>query len=739
MAATDTNHATLRFSAEGMSCASCVARIETALDGVVGISAVSANLATHQVQVAGRPELADQVIAAAGDAGYTLHRLETGTKAPAAPDFRRRLIWSAALTLPVVILAMGTHISPAFHHFVMTQIGTGTSNLIQFVLTAIVLAGPGRQFFTSGIASLRRRAPDMNALVAIGAFAAFGYSTLASFAAGILPEGARLIYFESAAVIVTLILLGRWLEARAKGQAGAAISKLLTLQPDTALVEREGRFQEIPVADIRNGDLVQIRPGARVAVDGVVHSGQSYLDESMLTGEPLPVEKTQGARVTGGTINGTGALVVEVTQTGEDTALARIVALVEQAQGSKLPVQDLVNRITAWFVPVVLVIAFITVIAWLIFGPGLAQALVAGVSVLIIACPCAMGLATPSAIMVGMGRASEKGILFRGGAALQRLSEAQIIAFDKTGTLTEGRPVVTDIVSFAEWEEDAVLSLAAGVETQSEHPIARAIIAEAEARKLTAREIDGFDAMSGRGARATLDGQQVLLGNLALMQAHGVDTSASEISFSAWSDAAKTPVLVAYDGGLIGAIAIADNVRSDSREMISALASRGLQTAMISGDTEQTAQAVARSVGIAEVISGALPDEKAGELTALRNRHGKIAFVGDGINDAPALAAADIGIAMGQGTDIAIEAADLVVMSGRMSAVNDAVHLSGRVMRTIRQNLFWAFAYNVVLIPVAAGVFYPLTGILLNPGLAAAAMAASSVFVLGNALRLRKA
>ena len=583
-----------------------------------------------------------------------------------------------------------------------------------------------------------RGSPDMNALVALGTSAAWGYSTLALFSPGLFPEGTRAVYFEAAGVICTLILLGRWMEARARGRTGAAIERLMALAPDTALVERDGAVAETPTADIRTGDKVHLRPGGRVPVDGTVLTGQSFVDESMITGEPLPVEKTQGATLTGGTINGNGALVMQATAVGEATALARIVRMVEDAQGAKLPIQALLDRVTGVFVPVVIALALLTVVLWLYFGPApaLPYALVAGVSVLIIACPCAMGLATPVSVMVGTGRAAELGVLFRKGDALQSLQDARVVAFDKTGTLTEGRPALTTFE--ATDNPDATLAALAAVEAQSEHPIARAIVATASDRGLSLPEVRGFRAIAGQGTRGEVDGRAVLIGADRFMQAEGVDISALTATGAAIAERGGTPLYAAIDGEPAAVIGVSDTVKTGAADAIAALHAAGLTTAMVTGDNRRTAHAIARVLGIDTVTAEVLPDGKVAAITALRQAHGPIAFVGDGINDAPALAAADTGIAIGTGTDIAIEAADVVLMSGDPAGVARAVEISRRTLRNIRQNLFWAFAYNAALIPVAAGVLYPLTGMMLSPMLAAGAMALSSVFVVSNALRLRR-
>ncbi|MGB5556560.1 MAG: copper-translocating P-type ATPase, partial [Paracoccaceae bacterium] len=509
--------------------------------------------------------------------------------------------------------------------------------------------------------------------------------------------------------------------------------------PKTARVERQGQVLELPIDEIIAGDLVQVRPGERIAVDGKVASGQSHVDESMITGEPIPVEKAKGATVIGGTVNGTGALAFQAERVGADTMLAQIIRLVEEAQGAKLPIQGLVDRITAWFVPAVMLIAALTVGAWLLLGPdpALGLALVAGVSVLIIACPCAMGLATPTSIMVGTGRAAEMGVLFRRGDALQALQDVRIVALDKTGTLTEGRPELTDLQTTDGFSREDVLRIVASVETASEHPIGTAIVRAAQDEGLILAEIDNFSSVTGLGVRALVDGRRVVIGAARMMENDGIALGQFEDVAEQLGRAAKTPLFAAIDGRLAAVFAVADPIKKGTAEAISALHGLGLQVAMITGDNRNTARAIARELAIDHVVSEVLPAGKVAALDDLRSGGGKLAFVGDGINDAPALAAADVGIAVGTGTDVAIETADVVLMSGDLKGVVNAFDLSRRTMRNIRQNLFWAFGYNVLLIPVAAGILYPISGILLSPVLAAGAMALSSVFVLTNALRLR--
>ena len=728
-----------------MHCASCVGHVEHALQSVDGVTGATVNLASETAVVTylkgtTTPEALADVSAKAGYDAKPRGRTdaEVNTKGAEADALRKSFLIAGVLTLPVFILEMGSHFVPGVHDLIARTIGMQASWVLQFVLVTAVLAWPGRVFFERGVPSLLRGAPDMNALVAIGTGAAWSFSTVATFVPSLLPEGTRAVYFEAAAVIVTLILLGRWLEARAKGRTGEAIRKLIGLKPKTALVEIDGEIREIPIAEISVGQIVHVRPGARVAMDGIVTDGASFVDESMITGEPVPVEKQVGAQVTGGTINGTGSFRFRVTKTGDETMLAQIIRMVSDAQGAKLPIQDLVNRITMYFVPAVLFIAAITVGTWLLVGPdpALGFALVAGVAVLIVACPCAMGLATPTSIMVGTGRAAEMGVLFRKGDALQALQDADLIAFDKTGTLTEGRPALTTL-EVEGHQPDEVLRLVASVERLSEHPIAQAIVRAAEERGLILSEPSDFTSRTGFGVRADVDGHTILVGADRMMTAEGITLDAFTKTAEDIAQAGQTPLYAAIDGELAALIGVSDPIKPATRAAIGALHAMGKRIAMITGDNAATANAVAAQLGIDDVVAGVLPEGKVAAIRTLQREHGKIAFVGDGINDAPALASADIGIAIGTGTDVAIESADVVLMAGGIGSVVDAFEISRRTMRNIRENLFWAFAYNTALIPVAAGLLYIFGGPLLSPMLAAGAMALSSVFVLTNALRLR--
>ncbi|MEZ5685707.1 MAG: heavy metal translocating P-type ATPase [Paracoccaceae bacterium] len=713
------------------------------LPGVLGLAPTPEGLRVSYAQGALAPSELLRALEGAGIAA----RLISGGAPPApaaakqaaeAAALQRDVIVASVLTAPVVFLAMVSHMYHPLHHWLARMIGEDMMWWIQFVLTTLVLAFPGRRFLVLGLPALLRGAPEMNSLVAMGALAAFGYSAVVMLAPELLPPEALEIYFEAAAAIVTLILVGRWLEARAKGRAGEAISRLVALRPATARVQRDTGVIELPIDELAPGDIVLLAPGERVAVDGIVTEGHGWVDESMLTGEPAPVEKTEGAPVTGGTVNGQSALACRVSATGGDTVLSRIIALVEEAQGQKLPVQALVDKVTRVFVPVVMALSVLTFALWLLAGQGLTQALVAAISVMIIACPCAMGLATPVSILVGTGRGAELGLLFRRGDALQRLSEVKTVAFDKTGTLTMGAPALTDLLAAPGQNADEALARAAAAEARSEHPLARAILAAAQARALPERQAKRVKALAGRGLSAQVEGAPLLIGNARAMAEAGIDTAPLAAEAGALAKAGKTPVWIAQDGQLAALLAIADPVKDSAAAAIAALHAAGVKTAMVSGDMRATAEAVGRGLGIDTVVAEVLPEGKVAAVAEL-GKTGAVAFVGDGINDAPALAAAEVGIAIGTGTDVAIEAAEVVLIGGDPQGVARALVLSRAVMRNIRQNLFWAFAYNTALIPVAMGVLKPFGGPGLSPMLAAGAMAFSSVFVVTNALRLKRA
>ena len=741
----------VELSVEGMTCASCVGRVERALKAVSGVTNAVVNLATERATIHGTANTAD-LIAAIADAGYEAKPIAgSGSQSSNEDDARaerketerreltRDFTIAAVLTLPVFLMEMGSHIIPGVHGLIESTIGMQWNWYIQFVLTTLVLFIPGIRFYEKGLPALMRFAPDMNSLVAVGTLAAYGYSLVATFAPGFLPAGTINVYYEAAAVIVTLILLGRLLEARAKGRTSEAIKRLAGLQAKTARVRRNGQAVDLPIDDVVSGDIVEVRPGERLPVDGEVVEGISYVDESMITGEPIPVAKSVGSEIVGGTVNQKGAFAYRATAVGGNTVLSQIIRMVEEAQGSKLPIQALVDKVTMWFVPAVFAVAALTFAAWLILGPSpaLTFALVNAVAVLIIACPCAMGLATPTSIMVGTGRGAELGVLFRKGEALQLLKDAKVVALDKTGTLTEGKPALTDMELANGFDRGNVLALVAAVEAKSEHPIARAIVDAAENEGHTLSTVSDFESVTGFGVKAVVDSKRIEIGADRYMTELGHDVSAFTKIAERLGNEGKSPLYAAIDGKLATIIAVADPIKETTPAAIKAMHNLGLKVAMITGDNARTAKAIAARLGIDEVVAEVLPDGKVEAIRRLKAQYGQTAFVGDGINDAPALAEADVGLAIGTGTDIAIEAADVVLMSGSLQGVPNAIALSKATIGNIRQNLFWAFAYNTALVPVAAGLLYPAYGILLSPVFAAGAMALSSVFVLGNALRLR--
>ena len=631
------------------------------------------------------------------------------------------------------------HILPGFERLIADVIGQKANWIIQCIFATAVLFGPGLDFYRRGFPALWRGAPDMNSLVALGTGAAYAFSLIATFLPQVLPEGVSGVYYEPASLIVVLILFGRDLENRAKGRTGKAIQSLLGLRVKTAQVRRAGEFVDCPIEEIVVGDVLSLRPGERVAVDGVVHEGSSYIDESMITGEPRPVEKSTGAALTAGTVNGMGHVIYEARRVGHDTTLSQIIQLVEQAQGAKLPIKALVDRLTLWFVPMVLTLAFVTVTVWMIWGPApaLPYALLAGVCVLIIACPCAMGLATPTSIMVGTGRAAEMGVLFRKGDALQLLADVDVIAFDKTGTLTRGQPVLTDLDVADGLGRRAALQVMASVEQGSDHPIARAIVMAAAEEGLDLLPIQDGQTYAGLGLSAHVAGEEVILGTERFMRERGLDVKGYHGSAEALASQGKSVIFAARAGQVIALAGVSDALKPSTQGAIARLKAAGITVVMLTGDRRDAALQIAADLGIDQVHAELLPADKSRVLAELKTKARQSAFVGDGINDAPALAAADIGIALGTGTDVAVESADIVLMSGDLLGVVNAIEMSRLTLRNIKQNLFWAFGYNVALIPVAAGALYPAFGMLLSPILAAAAMALSSIFVLANALRLR--
>jgi Cu+-exporting ATPase len=741
---------TIELDIEGMTCASCVGRVEKALKAVSGVTNASVNLATERatVRVAGASANASRLAEAVKGAGYTASEVTTG-KAEGGEHDRREaelrslkinLAAAAILTIPVFAMEMGSHLVPAIHEFVMETVGMQESWYLQFLLTTLVLFGPGLRFFRKGIPALLRRAPDMNSLVALGTAAAWGFSVVATFAPQLLPEGTTNVYYEAAAVIVTLILLGRFLEARAKGRTSEAIKRLLGLQAKSACVMRNGVAVDVPLQEVQANDVIIVRPGEKIPVDGAVIEGSSYVDESMITGEPVPVTKIAGSQVVGGTVNRNGSFTFRATKVGSDTLIAQIIRMVEEAQADKLPIQAMVDKVTTWFVPAVMLAAAATFVVWYIFGPdpALTFALVNAVAVLIIACPCAMGLATPTSIMVGTGRAAEMGVLFRRGDALQTLRDAEIIAVDKTGTLTLGKPTLAYFKTSEGFSRSETLSLVASLEARSEHPIAEAIVEAAKHESLPLIAAHDFEATPGFGVAATLAGRKVEVGADRFMIKLGHSVASFAHDAERLGREGQSPLYAAVDGRLAAIITVTDPIKPTTPEAIAALHALGLKVAMVTGDNRRTAEAIARRLGIDEVVAEVLPDGKVDAVKRLASRGQRVAFVGDGINDAPALAAADVGLAIGTGTDVAIESADVVLMSGDLRGVVNAIAISKATIRNISQNLFWAFAYNAALIPVAAGALYPFDGVLLSPVLAAGAMALSSVFVLTNALRLKR-
>jgi Cu+-exporting ATPase len=742
----------IHLSIDGMTCASCVRRVEQALAGVPGVTEAQVNLATEsaRIQTGGAAVHPQDLIAAVRKKGYEAQLRQPAAsghglgmsdkKAIEATHLKQIFFIALGLTLPIFILEMGSHVFPGFHHKLMAGPGFQALAYVQFILATLVLAWPGRVFFSSGLKALLHLGPDMNSLVALGAGSAWLYSSVATFVPHWLPADSVHLYYEAASVVITLILLGRYLEARAKGRAGSAIQRLVGLQPGTARRRQGEAWVDTPMESLQIDDIVLVRPGEKVPVDGVIVEGVSYVDESMVSGEPVPVAKGIGDSVIGATLNTQGSFSVRIQHLGADTMLARIIQMVESAQGGKLPIQALVDKVTAWFVPAVIFIALITFIGWLVWGPApsLPYALINAVGVLIIACPCAMGLATPTSIMVATGRGAELGILFRQGDALQTLKDARVIAFDKTGTLTHGKPQLTDLYAAQDLSSDALLAQLAGIQSHSEHPIAQAIVHAAKQKNLVLPDPESFEAIPGYGVMSRLGGHRYLLGSARLMQRESIALDAFEEKAQNLAAQGKTPVYIARGQQLLGVLAVADRIKESASAALLDLRQLGIRTVMITGDNARTAQAVSDELGISETHAETLPEHKVAVLRRLKDQYGTLAYVGDGINDAPALAFADVGIAIGTGTDVAIESAAVVLMNNDLRTVAAALALSRATLRNIRQNLFWAFAYNAALIPIAAGVLYSSLGLLLTPMFGAAAMALSSVFVVSNALRLKR-
>jgi len=734
------------FRITGMTCASCSARIEKVVGRLVGVESAAVNLATEKLTVTPADVSSTAVIEAVEKAGFRAEELLPQTKSKQADESspkKKKSLWSkfisaAVFAVPLFYIAMGPMIGLPVPAVIDPEINPLAYALVQLFLTIPIVA-IGHKFYTVGVKAILHKSPNMDSLIAMGTSAAMIYSLYSTFQ---ITQGnlhaVHGLYFESVGVIITLILLGKTLEARSKGKTSEAIKKLMGLAPKTAIVIKDGRETEVPIEQVRIGDVILVKPGSKIPVDGVVISGTTAIDESMLTGESIPVDKKAGDAVYAASINKNGLIRFEATKVGEDTALSQIIKLVEQAQGSKAPIAKIADIVSGYFVPIVFVIAFIAAAAWLIGGKTIEFSLTIFISVLVIACPCALGLATPTAIMVGTGKGAENGILIKSGEALESAHKINAIILDKTGTITEGKPEVTDIVTVAGMERKRLLQLAASAEKGSEHPLGEAIVRQAQAEQLDFLEVDEFESLTGRGIAVTLNGMHLYVGNLKLMHEQNIAFGALEGEADRLANDGKTPMYVAIDGSLAGIIAVADVVKQSSAAAIQKLQQMGIEVAMITGDNHRTAQAIARQVGIARVMAEVLPHDKANEVKKLQAEGKKVAMVGDGINDAPALVQADIGIAIGSGTDVAMESADIVLMHSDLMDVPTAIKLSRNTIRNIKQNLFWAFMYNAAGIPIAAGVLYLFGGPLLNPMLAAAAMSLSSVSVLSNALRLKR-
>jgi len=736
---------------EGMSCAACSAAVERTARKLDGVLSAQVNLTTNLGGFEYDPSRVklSELKAAIEKAGYTPREIEgqktrdieAERKERELRGMRLRLIVAAVFALPVLYIAM-SHMFPKLGLPIPYFMGSHDFPLV-FALVQLFLTVPvmiaGSRFYSKGLKTLLKGAPNMDTLIAIGTGSAFLYSLFATVKIYLGSfEFAQSLYFESAAVVITLVMLGKYLEAASKGKTSEAIKKLMQLKPTTATIEKDGGELEVPLDEVGVGDIVIVRPGASFPVDGVVTEGVSTADESMLTGESLPVEKQPESDVTGGSINGEGLIKFRATRVGNDTALSKIIKLVEDAQGKKAPIAKLADVVSGWFVPVVLCIALISAIAWLVAGEDFNFVLTIFVSVLVIACPCALGLATPTAIMVGTGKGAELGILIKGGEALETTHKVNAVVLDKTGTITEGKPKLTDISVYGGVSEDDALALCASAERGSEHPIARAIVEGAESRGISLVSPESFRAVPGRGIDALVSGKRVLAGNLKLMKEHQINTDEAGRDAQTFADSGRTLMYVAVDGRLAALMAAADTVKPSSREAIGTLKKLGIEVYMITGDNHNTAGVIAKEVGIEHVLSDVMPQDKAGEVKRLQESGKVVAMVGDGINDAPALVQADVGMAIGTGTDVAVESADVVLMRGDLNELPAAIALSRATIRNIKQNLFWAFIYNLIGIPFAAGIVYLFGGPLLSPIFAGAAMACSSVSVVSNALRLRR-
>jgi len=742
----DVSVASVEIPIRGMKCASCVKTIEKALKKVPGVLRVNVNPAAEKAWVEYISGMTDgeALRRAVTESGFRPLEIESGEESGDAADqarerefrsLKRKFLFGLAFAFPVFIGSM-PRLFPWAPGFM-------TSPYLLWLLATPVQFWIGRMFYKGAWGALKHRNADMNTLIAVGTSTAYLYSAAAALFPGFFASGGRSVhvYFDTSVMIIVLILFGRMLEARAKGRSFAAIRKLMELQPKTARILRDGQAVDIPVAEVVPGDEVVVRPGEKIPVDGIVSDGSSSVDESMITGESMPVKKKSGDGVIGATINKAGGFRFRATKVGRDTALAQIIRLVREAQGSKPPIQRLADVIAGIFVPVVLIIALLTFTVWVIFGQerNLTFALLNFVSVLIIACPCALGLATPTAVLVGTGRGAEKGILIKGGESLETAYKLDTVVFDKTGTLTKGTPEVTDVFSEDGRTEKDLLHYAAGAESGSEHPLGEALIRAADQLGIDLVSTEGFQALEGRGIEAEVLGKQVVVGSSRLMAERGMSSPVLEAKAETWASEGKTPVFVGIEGKAVGAVAVSDPLKEESREAVAKLREMGLDVIMLTGDRKPTAEAVARRTGISRVLAEVLPGDKARAVRDLQAEGKRVAMVGDGINDAPALAQADIGIAIGSGTDIAMEASDITLIRGDLHGVSAAMELSRQTIRVIKQNLFWAFFYNTVGIPIAAGILYPFFGILLSPIIASAAMAFSSVSVVTNSLRLRRA
>jgi len=731
-----------RLSISGMSCAGCVAGVENALNGVQGVETAAVNFAEHTANVSGEVS-ADALVKAVKDAGYGAAELTAGDAQQIEEKEQLDLLYyqqslkksllAGLVGLPLFIAGLLGYLPP------VESLTDKFFWLITGLLTLAVMLYSGRHFYVGAWKAVKIHNANMDTLIALGTGTAWIFSMSVLLLSSWLPENVQHVYFEATAIIIALINLGSALESKARGKTSQAIKRLIGLQPKTARVLRDGKEIDIPIEDVGLNETLRVRPGEKIPVDGKIIEGLSTIDESMLTGEPMAVEKTTGDDVVSGTINKTGAFLLVSTRIGKDTVLAQIINMVRQAQASKPAIGKLVDKVAAIFVPVVLILAVMSFLIWFNFGPApsFTYALVTTMTVLIIACPCALGLATPISIMVGVGKAAESGILIRNGDALQQAGKLNVIVLDKTGTVTQGRPSVTDIKSLPHTSDEECLMLAASLEVMSEHPLAEAVVAEAKNRNLTLTEVENFQAIAGQGVSAVVDGKEVLLGNEKLMQQKNINVESLQNEINARSAEAKTPVYFAVNGKSSGVITIADPIKEDSKAAINQMQKQGLKVVLLTGDNSLTAEAVAKSVGIDEVIAEVMPDEKAAKVKQLQQQGAIVGMVGDGINDAPALAGADVGFAIGTGTDVAIESADITLMRGSLHGVVDAIIISRATVRNIKQNLFGAFIYNTIGIPVAAGALYPLMGLLLNPMIAGAAMAMSSVTVVTNANRLR--